>query len=147
MKRLFTIIATILLSSTLLAQVSLDEVTGRLDSNRIQAGFSCTFISQGTPMICKGTVLAQGRCFHSDINGIESYCDGQKIVLLDRKSKEAYIEDASGLKEYLESNVGNISGLEFSELRFLDISDDMSAFCVDLSSFGKDWVITDLRQE
>ena len=135
------------LSSVLWAQVGLDEVTGRLDSNRIKAEFSCVFNSQGTPMTCKGTVLAQGRCFHSDINGIEAYCDGGKLVLLDRESKEAYIEDASGLEDYLKSNVRNISGLQFSELRFMDLSDDMSAFTVDLSSLGKDWVITDLRQE
>ena len=147
MKRFFTMFLSLSLCFDAAAQVSLDEVVGRLPYNRIVAEFSCKYDTGTATLSYKGSVTAQDDCFHSDINGVESYCNGEKVVLLDRESKEAYIEKAYGLEEYLKSNMKNISGLQFHQLRFLEKSEDMSAFETDIRALGSDWVITDLRQE
>lgn len=147
MKRFFTILASLCLCSCLWAQVSLDDVVKRLYLNRIEAEFSCKYNTGKAVLSYKGSVTAQGNCFVSNINGVESYCNSERLVMLDKENQEAYIEKAYGLEEYFKANIKNISDLQFHSLRFLDKSDDMSAFEVDTKSLGKDWVITDLRQE
>lgn len=147
MKRLTSILASCFIGPLVWAQVSLDEVVSRKNDNRIKAEFSCRYTASEASLSYKGTVLAQGICFKADINGVETYCDGKYLFILDRENKEAYIQDATGLEDYLKANVTKVSELRFSELRFLDLSDDLSAFTFDTSKLGKDWVITDLRTE
>ena len=122
-------------------------MSSRLGSNRIRAEFSCNCDTGGAPLSYKGVITAQRSCFHSDINGVEAFCDGKKLILLDRENREAYIENAAGLEEYLKANASRISSLRFSELRYSDISEDLSEFSFDLSALGADWVVTDLREE
>mgnify|MGYP003311307089 CR=1 FL=1 len=147
MKHLASILASCLIGPVVWAQVSLDEVVSRRNDNRIRAEFSCKYTASEASLSYKGTVLAQGVCFKADINGVETYCDGKRLVILDKENKEAYIQNATGLEDYLKANVRKVSELQFSELRFLDLSDDLSAFSFDVSGLGKDWIVTDLRTE
>lgn len=147
MKRLASILASCLIGPLVWAQVSLDEIAARRNDSRIKAEFTCKYSASEAPISYNGTVLAQGVCFKADINGVETYCDGKRLVILDKENKEAYIQDATGLEDFMKANVRKVSELQFSELRFLDLSDDLSAFTFDTSKLGKDWVVTDLRTE
>ncbi len=127
------------------SQVNLEEIAGMLGSHRVKATFSCNFDADGTAVSCKGSIVAQDKCFLADINGLEYHCDGKCLVLVDRKSKEVCIEDASGLEDLFKSGIGNVHNLKFSELRYLDKLTDLSSFGFNTDGLGKEWVVTDLR--
>lgn len=146
MKKFVIMFAALVSGLAAYAQVELADVVGRLDSNRIDAEFSCR-IAGDIPLDCKGKALAQGRNFVVRANGMEAYCDGERLVLVDPKAKEVYIESATGLEDYLKSNMGSVTELRFYELHFLERSEDLSAFRFDTSALDSSWIVTDLRQE
>lgn len=145
MKRLITLATAAVLSCTMWAQGNIDDILRRLDDFRIKAEFSCSVNTDDIRMDCKGTALAQGKCFVVKANGMELYCDGSSLTIVDPVEKEAYIQDATGLDEYLEENKSAVSGLKFQELRYLDKSSDMSPFRFDTGKLSSDWTVTDLR--
>ena len=55
-----------------------------------------------------------------------------------------YIEAANGLEELLEYR-DSLSALKISDLKYLPLSDDLSAFRFNTAGLGGDWVVTDLR--
>lgn len=128
------------------AQVELSEVVGRLGYNRITAEFSCG-IKKDVIIECRGTALAQENRFVVKANGIEAYCNGSRLVIVDPAAKEVYVESAAGLEKFLQSNMGNVTDLRFYELRFSDKSSDFSVFEFNTESLDSSWIVTDLRQE
>ena len=146
MKRLISIVQCLLACFVLSAQPSLGELADKLATNKIEAEFSCVYKAD-VPINYSGRVTAQDNCFHAVINGLESYCDGTRLVIVDKESKEIYIESARGLEAFLKSNIKNVSSLKFSSLELSEKSKDLSSFTVDCASYGAEWVITDLRQE
>lgn len=145
MKRILTSLFLVVLSATMFAQNSLTDIAGRLDKFRIKAEFSCEIATDDVPVACKGTALAQDNSFVVKANGIEAYCDGKTLTIVDPAEKEAYIQDAEGLEDYLKANVGSVSKLKFSELRYLDKSKDQTPFVFNTKTLDKDWTVTDLR--
>lgn len=145
MKRFITLAAAIVLSLPIWAQNNIDDILHRLDDFRIKAEFSCSIDNSDMRMDCKGSALAQGKCFVVKANGTEIYCDGTSLVIVDPAGKEVYIQDATGLESYLKENMGAVSGLKFQELRYLDKTGDMSPFRFDTGKLSSDWTVTDLR--
>lgn len=145
MKRFISFAAAVVLSLPIWAQNNLDDILHRLNDFRIKAEFSCSIDNDDIRMDCQGSALAQGKCFIVKANGMEIYCDGTSLVIVDPAEKEVYIQDATGLESYLKENMSAVSGLKFQELRYLDKSGDMSPFRFDTGKLSSDWTVTDLR--
>ena len=86
----------------------------------------------------------QGECYRAVGNGMEIYCDGATRWTVDPASKEVYIETAGGLEELLAWK-DSITELSVTEVKYLPLSDDLSAFRFDTESLDDAWVVTDLR--
>lgn len=146
MKRILAIAFAALLGCTAWAQnQQLDDIVKWVDSYRIQATFSCKVTTEGVAMNYKGTALTQDDKFALKTAGLEIYCDGKQLIILDQEEKEAYIQDASGLMDYLKDSMNAVSDFDVKELKFLDKSDDMTPFKFDTKKLGKDWTVTDMR--
>lgn len=146
MKRIIAIAFAALMGCAALAQnQQLDDIVKWVDSYRIKATFACKVNAEGVNMGCKGSALTQDDKFALQAAGLEIYCDGKQLVILDPEEKEAYIQDASGLMDYLKDSMDAVSDLDIKELRFLDKSDDMTPFKFDTKKLGKGWTVTDMR--
>ena len=145
MKRILTTLILVVLGTSIWAQNSLSDIAGRLGDFRIKAEFSCEIKTEEAPVTCKGTALAQENMFVVKANGIEAYCDGKVLAMVDPEEKEVYLQDAEGLEEYLKANIGSVTKLKFQELRYLDKSDDISPFTFDVKGLDRKWTVTDLR--
>lgn len=144
-RQILTILATMALALGASAQDDAARVLARLQSNRISGEYSCVIMQQGVPVSLNGTATVQGDCFHLKGNGLEIFCDGQRLCYVDRSSKEAYIEQAVRLEEYIKAGMGEVKDLKLSKVRYLELSEDMSEFVFETSSLDKSWVVTDLR--
>ena len=138
-----SLVATLLLSLTAAAQPQVSEIVARLQTDRVSLHFACTF-TQDTPVKLSGTLLVQGECYRAVGNGMEIYCDGATRWTVDPASKEVYIETAGGLEELLAWK-DSITELSVTEVKYLPLSDDLSAFRFDTESLDDAWVVTDLR--
>lgn len=146
MKRWILPLLAVLLPLTAAAQLSSQQVTeiaSRLDSNRISLQYACTF-TQDTPLKLSGTLLIQGECYHARGNGMEIYCDGTTRWTVDPESKEVYVETSGGLAELLPYSE-SLTELKLSEVKYLPLSEDLSAFTFDAAALDSSWVVTDLR--
>lgn len=143
MKHPFLILLTLLLSLTAAAQPQLGEIAAHLQTDRISLHYDCTY-TEDTPVKLSGVLLIQGDCYRAVGNGMEIYCDGETRWSVDPASKEVYIEGANGLEELLEYR-DSLSALKISDLKYLPLSDDLSAFRFDTAALGAGWVVTDLR--
>jgi len=121
----------------------LTEVAAHLQTDRISLRYACTF-TQDTPVKLSGALLVQGECYRAIGNGMEIYCDGTTRWTVDPASKEVYIEAAAGLDELLAWRE-SISELSLTEVKYLPLSDDISAFRFDTEALDDSWVVTDLR--
>ena len=138
-----SLVAALLLSLTAAAQPQVSEIVARLQTDRVSLHFACTF-TQDTPVKLSGTLLVQGECYRAVGNGMEIYCDGATRWTVDPASKEVYIETAGGLEELLAWK-DSITELSVTEVKYLPLSDDLSAFRFDTASLDDAWVVTDLR--
>lgn len=146
MKRILAIAFAALMGCAAWAQSQqLNDIVKWVDSYRIKAEFSCKVATDGAPIDCKGTALCQDDKFALKAAGLEIYCDGKQLVVLDPEEKEAYIQDASGLMDTLKDSMGAVSDLQVQELRFLDKSEDYAPFKFDTKKLGKEWTVTDMR--
>lgn len=146
MKKFAIILATILLALPAYSQNGADVLLKLLESGkRVSLAFSCR-VKGDIPLDLSGTVLAQGECFHMAANGVESYCDGTTVVMLDTNAREAYVESAKGLRSFLLANLGAIENVELKDVVIGDPSDDLAPFKYELSRLDSSWVITDLSQ-
>lgn len=121
----------------------LEELLGRLDSQRARIGYSCT-IDNGTPVRLLGIILLQGNCYYAEGNGLKLYCNGPTRWTVDEEEKEVYIENSDGIREVLQYR-DSLTDFSISELRYLDWSEDLSAFVFDTAKLSPDWIVTDLR--
>lgn len=121
----------------------LEELLGRLDSQRAKIGYSCT-IDNGTPVRLSGIILLQGNCYYAEGNGLKLYCNGPTRWTVDEEEKEVYIENSDGIREVLQYR-DSLTDFSISELRYLDWSEDLSAFVFDTAKLSPDWIVTDLR--
>ena len=142
-KSILPILLTLLLSLTAAAQPQLAEIAAHLQTDRISLRYDCTY-TEDTPVKLTGVLLIQGDCYRVVGNGMEIYCDGTTRWSVDPASKEVYIEVANGLEELLEYR-DSLSALKISDLKYLPLSDDLSAFRFNTAGLGGDWVVTDLR--
>ena len=116
-------------------------ILSRLGSCRITADYSIT-VDNGAPVIYSGTATAQDNCFRISGNGLEIYCDGITLTVADPASREAYVEDAPSLEDYINSNIGSVTDICISNTLYEAKSDDPGKFSF---SAGPDWIVTDLR--
>lgn len=121
----------------------LEELLGRLDSQRARIGYSCT-IDNGTPVRLSGIILLQGNCYYAEGNGLKLYCNGPTRWTVDEEEMEVYIENSDGIREVLQYR-DSLTDFSISELRYLDWSEDLSAFVFDTAKLSPDWIVTDLR--
>ena len=139
-----SLLAGLLLTFAAGAQTrELQEVAAHLQTDRISLRDACTF-TQDTPVKLSGALLVQGECYRAIGNGMEIYCDGTTRWTVDPASKEVYIETATGLEELLAWR-DSITELSLTDVKYLPLSDDLSAFRFDTASLDPDWVVTDLR--
>ena len=146
MKRWILPLLALLLPLTAAAQVTsqqVAEIASHLDSHRISLHYDCT-VTQDTPLKLSGTLLIQGDCYLAKGNGMEIYCDGTTRWTVDPESREVYIETAGGLEELVPWQ-DNLEELSLTQVRYLPLSDDLSAFSFDTASLDASWVVTDLR--
>lgn len=146
MKKIAIILASLFLVLPSYAQNGVEGLLKLLESGRrVSLSFNCR-VKGEIPLDLSGTVLAQGDCFHLMANGIESFCDGKTVIMLDSNAKEAYVESAKGLRSYLLANFGALENLELKDVVSKDPSDDLTPFKYELSSLDSSWVVTDLSQ-
>ena len=146
MKKWMIPLLALLLPLTAAAQIDMQQVTeiaSHLDDSRISLHYDCTF-TQDTPLKLSGTLLVQGECYSARGNGMEISCDGTTRWTVDPASKEVYVETSGGLEELLYYR-DSLTELKLSELKYLPLSGDLSAFSFDTSALDSSWVVTDLR--
>ena len=144
MKRLIIKLLMALLPLAAAAQQQqLAALAPHLQTDRISLHYDCTF-TQDTPVKLSGELLVQGECYQARGNGMEIYCDGKTRWTVDPASKEVYVETAEGLDE-LVAMYESLSELSITGVKYLPLSEDLSAFRYDTSSLDASWVVTDLR--
>ena len=143
MKRWLFPLMALLLSVTATAQPQLSDIAAHLQSNRISLHYDCTY-TEDTPVKLSGTLLIQEDRYFARGNGMEIYCDGTSRWTVDPASKEVYIEPAEGLAE-LVAYRDSLSELKITDLKYLPLSEDLSAFSFDTTVLDSSWVVTDLR--
>lgn len=168
MKRLASIIATVLLSSGLFAQDFIGEIASMVKGARITCDYSYS-TTTGTIITGKGTAVLQGECYSISGNGLEIICDSNTRWTKDPLYKEVYIEKAgdfgkilSDVEGFLRSipdlkyEDGVLSGTflfpgeengffcSLSNVRRVPVTDGKEFF-FDTSALDSSWVVTDLR--
>lgn len=127
------------------AQNDVAKVLSKLEANRISATYDCVIDQNGIPVHLSGNAVVQGGCFHIAGNGIEIFCDSEKLCYKDPESKEVYIEDAVNLESYIKDNIASVKDIKLTNVKYAPLSEDMSAFTLDTAALGKSWTVTDLR--
>ena len=143
MKKWILPLLVLLLPLAAAAQPQLAEIAAHLQSERVSLHYDCTY-TEDTPVKLSGDLVIQGECYTAKGNGVEIYSDGTTRWTVDPASKEVYIEPADGLAE-LVAYRDSLSELKITELKYLPLLDDLSAFRFDTASLDASWVVTDLR--
>lgn len=143
-------ISLILGSAALAAQESqFDGILSRLGDERVSLRYSCTIAGPDDIGIeLEGTIVAQHNSYFASGAGLAIYCDGQARWTVDEQAREVYIEQATGVQEFLTDPagwLGTMSGLSISEVAFTTASADEEAFRFDVTGLGDDWTVVDLR--
>lgn len=172
MKRLTAILSSLLLLCLPAKgqDARVERIRQFLSEGRVTLEYSYAF--QGDfPLNGNGTLVLQGNCYCSSGNGIVIICDGTTRWTMDSDSKEVYIENAGGTEDFLANPAVYLSAVEDAKVGTDSVSgtfvdpekgsrckfslknirkqdaegQDIHPFTVDVSSLGKDWVVTDLR--
>lgn len=152
MNRLTAIISSLMLVISLQgwsadpADKSLEElqkVLVKLPEHRVEADYSFKIMQNDVAVLCSGHAVMQAGYFFISGNGLEIYCNSETIHYLDSSAKEAYIESAVKLEEYIKKNVGAIRDLKIEKITTSPISDNLSIF--EVPELDGEWVVTDLR--
>lgn len=145
-KLIFAFLIIVLSQSYTLAQDDkLNILTEKIDKFRVCAELECK-IELDFTLDIKAKIICQQNCYYAKNEALEIYCDGRSRWTIDHEGKEVYIENSSGIQELAEFTTA-VKELKIKKAEFLPLSDDMSAFVPNLSNLGKEWIITDLRQE
>lgn len=121
----------------------LKAVLEKVPGHRVEADYAFSLMQGKTAINCTGHAVIQENLFHIVGNGMEIYCNGTTITYLDPVRKEAYIENAVRLDQYVKANLSSIRGLKTSRVSVTAVSDNLAEF--DAPVFDEDWVVTDLR--
>ena len=168
MRRIFTLIAAMLLVASAAAQNTQHAALERLRAAYSESCLTlkCTYsmyVSQ-TRVQGEAEVMLQGNAYTMRGNGIEVYCDGTKVWTLDQSLKEAYVEQVenAGVNALLDPSSADIvfdaagnpvsasfimqDGLKV-DIKILSATkskikpEDVFRPQVD---FGSDWIVTEL---
>lgn len=123
-----------------------EQILSRLEDNRVSMKYSCTINTGTVPFEISGKLVAQGNCYRAEGNGLVIICNGPVRWTIDPEAKEAYIEDADGIREVLLYR-DNLVQFELKDVQYLPLSETDDEFSFDSSGLGSDWVVTDLRGE
>lgn len=146
MKRLAAILLFLCMSCPRGAASLPEEMVSLLakaQDHRVEADYSFSVTSGDVPVLYSGHAVFQGDRFRISGNGLEIYCDGRTISCLDFNAREAYIEDAVRIDEYIDGSIGSVRDFKSSSVSVHELSSDDSVFSVPDLDAG--WVITDLR--
>ena len=168
MRRIFTLIAAMLLVASAAAQNTQHAALERLRAAYSESCLTlkCTYsmyVSQ-TRVQGEAEVLLQGNAYTMRGNGIEVYCDGTKVWILDQSLKEAYVEQVenAGVNALLDPSSADIvfdaagnpvsasfimqDGLKV-DIKILSATKSKikpeDAFRPQVD-FGSDWIVTEL---
>ena len=135
----------------------------KLESSRVELDYSFSSTGDRLPVSGSGKMTAQGNSFLIQGDGVTLYCNGKTLVTVDDSSKEVVVEnnpfDMSKLSESLKARTsagkivsvsvkiddGTSVNIDIPSYHWLE-SGELSDFECDLSSFGKDYVVTDLTE-
>lgn len=168
MRRIFTLIAAMLLVASAAAQNTQHAALERLRAAYSESCLTlkCTYsmyVSQ-TRVQGEAEVVLQGNAYTMRGNGIEVYCDGTKVWTLDQSLKEAYVEQVenAGVNALLDPSSADIvfdaagnpvsasfimqDGLKV-DIKILSATKSKikpeDAFRPQVD-FGSDWIVTEL---
>lgn len=168
MRRIFTLIAAMLLVASAAAQNTQHAALERLRAAYSESCLTlkCTYsmyVSQ-TRVQGEAEVVLQGNSYTMRGNGIEVYCDGTKVWTLDQSLKEAYVEQVenAGVNALLDPSSADIvfdaagnpvsasfimqDGLKV-DIKILSATKSKikpeDAFRPQVD-FGSDWIVTEL---
>ena len=168
MRRIFTLIAAMLLVASAAAQNTQHAALERLRAAISESCLTlkCTYsmyVSQ-TRVQGEAEVVLQGNSYTMRGNGIEVYCDGTKVWTLDQSLKEAYVEQVenAGVNALLDPSSADIvfdaagnpvsasfimqDGLKV-DIKILSATKSKikpeDAFRPQVD-FGSDWIVTEL---
>lgn len=168
MRRIFTLIAAMLLVASAAAQntqhAALEMLRAAISESCLT--LKCTYsmyVSQ-TRVQGEAEVVLQGNAYTMRGNGIEVYCDGTKVWTLDQSLKEAYVEQVenAGVNALLDPSSADIvfdaagnpvsasfimqDGLKV-DIKILSATKSKikpeDAFRPQVD-FGSDWIVTEL---
>lgn len=122
-----------------------EQILSRLEDNRVSLNYSCTIDTGSVPFEISGKLVAQGNCYRAEGNGLVIICNGPVRWTIDPEAREAYIEDADGIREVLLYR-DNLVKLELKDVQYLPLSETDGEFSFDCSALDPDWVVTDLRE-
>jgi len=123
--------------------------------------FDFTYLVDSQPPVKgSGNALICDDNFHVILDGVDYWCDGQTMWIVDKSSKEIYIQEPEDFSVYLKTAILSYSGdvvkgaeikLEDGNKAILQISNysvpdsGKISFRVDVSKFSTDYIVTDLR--
>lgn len=170
MKKFFvTLLLAACAGLTLQAQSSVDRLKAMVRDNRVAFDYSLS--SEGKSQVkASGSAMIDGDCYIITGNGFVVYCDGKTKWTVDGESKECYIENAGGTKDYLanpeewlskvkdlnagtktvtgkytDPQSGDVLSFKFSSITTMPKSGSTEGFTLDPATLGQGWVTTDLR--
>jgi hypothetical protein len=168
MRKIFTLIAAMLIVATAAAQQTQHAALERLraaisDSCLTLECRFCMYVSN-TPIQGKAEVMMQGNAYTMRGDGLEIYCDGTKVWTLDMSSKEAYVEPVAdaGVNALLDpSSADIVFDSEGNPVSASFVMQDGLKIDVEILSatkskikpedvfrpqvsFGSDWIVTEL---
>ncbi|MCQ2176538.1 MAG: hypothetical protein MJY41_01195 [Bacteroidales bacterium] len=148
MKRIVIALLALFASCMAFGQTELAQtLLGKLNTHKVSFSYSCT-VNLDVPMKSSGTITAQQNSYRLTTAGMDIYCDGTTRWTVDTATKEVYIENATGLREYLADTqryLDNLSDIELSDVKVEPVDTREGIFRFDEKSLDSSWVVTDLR--
>ena len=147
MKRIVIALMALIATSVAFGQNTIADLAGKLDSHKITLNYSCT-VKFDVPMKSTGTVTVQQNSYKLSTAGVDIYCDGESRWTVDPSAKEVYIENATGVKEFLsdpQRYLDCLSDVELSNVVIAPLESGNSTFCFNEKALDSSWVVTDLR--
>lgn len=123
--------------------VELTSILYQVPDHLVELDYSFSIVKDKVPVLFSGHAVLQSNCFHISGNGLEIYCNGDTIEYRDYERKEAYIESAVRLEDYIKDNIGSVKDFKATNVKVSPPTGDASLF--NAPAPGDGWVSTDLR--
>ena len=167
MKRVFLVLILALAGFAAYAQSGVGQLRQRLENGCVRFDYSLT-VEGKVPVKNSGKAVIDGDRYFITGNGTEVHCDGATLWTVDLEAREVYIENSTGVREFLAdpaayldkvsqlkvsessasgvySDSGNSIRFNLSSIRNSESGSGGDVFSYDTSALGSDWVVTDLR--